>query len=187
MPADIWHKRVKRVDVLERAIAAGWFWLMRISIAAIGRLKRGPENELFERYVDRLKKAGPQVGLEWQALSEFPESREQDAKAKRADEAAQLKAVAGEGARLVTLDERGRTLTSQEFAEILGAWRDDSVRDCALVIGGPDGLDGGLRQSADLALSLGRMTFPHQIARILLVEQLYRAVTILAGHPYHRS
>ncbi|MER0237287.1 23S rRNA (pseudouridine(1915)-N(3))-methyltransferase RlmH [Fulvimarina sp. MAC8] len=160
---------------------------MRISIAAIGRLKRGPEQELFDRYIDRFRKAGPQTGLDWRTLSEFPESRADDADARKAEEAAKLKAATTDGSVLVTLDERGKTLSSEEFAEALAAWRDAGIRDCTLVIGGPDGHEAELRRSADLALSLGRLTFPHQIARILLAEQLYRAVTILSGHPYHRA
>lgn len=160
---------------------------MRISIAAIGRLKRGPEQDLFDRYIDRFRKAGPQTGLDWRALSEFPESRADDANARKAEEAAKLRATLDEGAVLVTLDERGKTLSSEEFAEKLAVWRDAGIRDCSLVIGGPDGHEADLRNSADLALSLGRLTFPHQIARVLLAEQLYRAVTILTGHPYHRA
>ncbi|MEN3792309.1 23S rRNA (pseudouridine(1915)-N(3))-methyltransferase RlmH [Fulvimarina sp. MAC3] len=159
---------------------------MRISIAAIGRLKRGPEQDLFDRYIERFRKTGPQTGLDWRALCEFPESRSGDAEARKAEEAARLKATLDEGAVLVTLDERGKTLSSEEFARALATWRDAGIRDCSLLIGGPDGHDAELRRSADLALSLGRLTFPHQIARVLLAEQLYRAVTILTGHPYHR-
>ncbi|MDY8110109.1 23S rRNA (pseudouridine(1915)-N(3))-methyltransferase RlmH [Fulvimarina sp. 2208YS6-2-32] len=160
---------------------------MRIAIAAIGKMKRGPEQDLFERYVDRMKKAGPQIGLEWRSLSEFPESREASSEARKRDEAARLRAVLEDGTISIVLDERGKTLSSEEFADALKGWRDAGIRDCTLVIGGPDGHERDLRQAADLTLSLGRLTFPHQIARILIAEQLYRAVTILSGHPYHRS
>ncbi|RFC62046.1 23S rRNA (pseudouridine(1915)-N(3))-methyltransferase RlmH [Fulvimarina endophytica] len=160
---------------------------MRLSIAAIGRMKRGPEQDLFERYVDRLKKAGPQVGLEWRGLSDYPEARDGEADLRKRDEAARLKGAIDPSAATILLDERGKTPTSPEFAALLGTWRDAGTRDCALLIGGPDGFDPEMRKSADYVLSLGRLTFPHQIARLLLAEQLYRAVTILSGHPYHRE
>uniref|UniRef100_UPI00035D10FC 23S rRNA (pseudouridine(1915)-N(3))-methyltransferase RlmH n=2 Tax=Brucella/Ochrobactrum group TaxID=2826938 RepID=UPI00035D10FC len=91
------------------------------------------------------------------------------------------------GAALILLDERGKTLGSEAFAAIVGRMRDDGKRQLIVAIGGPDGHDPALRSRADLVLALGELTWPHQIARILIAEQLYRAATILAGHPYHRS
>jgi 23S rRNA (pseudouridine1915-N3)-methyltransferase len=85
------------------------------------------------------------------------------------------------------LDERGRTMSSAEFAQYLGTRRDDGIKHAALLLGGPDGHAASLRSSAQLPLSLGPMTLPHGLARVVLVEQIYRAITILSGHPYHRA
>ncbi len=160
---------------------------MRLTIAAIGRMKAGPERELADRYLDRLKKTGGALGLDYAGLSEFPESRLSTTSERKRDEAARLTAPLAEASVRIVLDERGRTLSSEEFAAALANFRDAGRRDAAVLIGGPDGHDEALRSSADLTLSLGRLTYPHQIARILIAEQLYRAATILAGHPYHRS
>lgn len=160
---------------------------MRLTIAAIGRMKAGPERELADRYLDRLKKTGGALGLDYAGLVEFPESRLSTTSERTRDEAARLTAPLAETSVRIVLDERGRTLSSEEFAGALADFRDAGRRDAAVLIGGPDGHDKALRSSADLTLSLGRLTYPHQIARILIAEQLYRAATILAGHPYHRS
>lgn len=160
---------------------------MRLTIAAIGRMKAGPERELADRYLDRLKKAGPPLGLDYQGLFEHPESRLATTPERKRDEAQRLAASLPDGAVRIVLDETGRLMTSQDFADAIAGFRDGGRRDLGLLVGGPDGHDESLRGGADLVLSLGRMTFPHQLARILLAEQLYRAVTILAGHPYHRS
>ncbi len=160
---------------------------MRLTIAAIGRMKAGPERELADRYLDRLKKTGGALGLDYAGLSEFSESRLSTTSERKRDEAARLTAPLAETSVRIVLDERGRTLSSEEFAAALADFRDAGRRDAAVLIGGPDGHDKALRSSADLTLSLGRLTYPHQIARILIAEQLYRAATILAGHPYHRS
>jgi 23S rRNA (pseudouridine1915-N3)-methyltransferase len=159
---------------------------MRLTVAAIGRMKAGPERELADRYLDRLGKAGGAVGLDYAGLHEEPESRAQGVAERKRDEAARLSAALPDKAVLVLLDERGKTLSSEDFAGRLGTFRDEGVRDLAIVIGGPDGLDPDLRSRAKLVLAFGAMTWPHQIVRILLAEQLYRAVTILSGHPYHR-
>ncbi|MEX6508805.1 23S rRNA (pseudouridine(1915)-N(3))-methyltransferase RlmH [Jiella sp. M17.18] len=160
---------------------------MRLTIAAIGRMKSGPERELADRYLGRLKKAGAPLALDFQSVQEFPESRLGSAVERCREEADRLGAAVPEGAVRVVLDETGKSLSSEDFAAALAKFRDAGRRDLALLIGGPDGHDPALVQGADLLLSLGRMTFPHQIARILLAEQLYRAATILAGHPYHRA
>ena len=90
-------------------------------------------------------------------------------------------------ARIIALDERGKLLTSPQFADHLARWRDDGIRDTALIIGGADGIDPTLRARADLSLSFGKMVWPHMLVRVMLAEQIYRATTILAGSPYHRS
>jgi 23S rRNA (pseudouridine1915-N3)-methyltransferase len=158
---------------------------MRITIAAVGRLK-GPERELVDRYVDRADKAGRQLGLRV-AVREIPESRAGTAAARKNQEAEALLAAAPAGAMLIALDEKGKSLDSTTFADEIARWRDTGTTDLVLVIGGPDGHGGALAARAGLLLSLGPMTWPHQFARLMIAEQVYRAVTILAGHPYHRS
>ncbi|KKX26717.1 23S rRNA (pseudouridine(1915)-N(3))-methyltransferase RlmH [Rhizobium sp. LC145] len=160
---------------------------MRISLFAVGRLKAGPEKELASRYIDRFAKAGPAVGLELAKQIEIAESRAANAETRKREEAAGLEKSLPEGAVLILLDERGKSLDSEAFAELIGRYRDGGKRDMMLAIGGADGLDPELRSRADAVLNLGSMTWPHQLVRILIAEQLYRAVTILAGHPYHRA
>ncbi len=159
---------------------------MRISLFAVGRLKAGPEKDLASRYLDRLAKAGPAIGLELSKLVEVQESRAANAETRKREEASLLEKALPEGAVLVLLDERGKALDSEAFAEVIGRYRDNGKRDLMIAIGGADGLDADLRQRADMVLNLGSMTWPHQLVRILIAEQLYRAVTILSGHPYHR-
>ncbi|MBB4351372.1 23S rRNA (pseudouridine(1915)-N(3))-methyltransferase RlmH [Aliirhizobium cellulosilyticum] len=159
---------------------------MRITLFAVGRLKAGPEKDLASRYLDRFAKAGPAVGLELAKLVEVQESRASNADTRKREEAGVLEKALPEGAILVLLDERGKTLDSQAFSDAVGRYRDNGKRDMMLAIGGADGLDPELRARADLVLNLGTMTWPHQLVRILIAEQLYRAVTILSGHPYHR-
>ena len=102
-------------------------------------------------------------------------------------EAERLLALVPEGAVIVALDERGQDMPSEAFAGRLGRWRDEGQRAVAFLIGGADGLAPLARERAHLLLSLGRMTWPHMLVRVMLAEQLYRATTILAGHPYHRA
>lgn len=159
---------------------------MRISLFAVGRLKAGPEKDLASRYLDRFAKAGPAVGLELSRLVEISESRASNAETRKRDEAALLDKALPEGAILLLLDERGKSLDSESFAGLIGRFRDSGKRDLMVAIGGADGLDPELRDKADAVVNLGTMTWPHQLVRILIAEQLYRAVTILSGHPYHR-
>lgn len=159
---------------------------MRLEIHAVGRMKSGPERELADRYFERLARSGPSIGFEFGGVTEHAESQAQTAAQRRKDEADRLSAPITAGA-IILLDEAGKSLGSAAFAERLGKMRDDGRGTVAFVIGGPDGLDERFRAGAELLLSFGAMTWPHQIARILLAEQLYRAVTILTGHPYHRA
>ena len=159
---------------------------MRLTIAAIGRMKAGPERELVARYLDRLAKTGPAVGLEWAGIVELPESRAPHAPERKRDEAARLRSALPDKAALLFLDETGRSEGSETFANRLSALRDEGLRDAVFVIGGADGIDADWRSEARAVLALGAMTWPHQIVRILLAEQLYRVSTILSGHPYHR-
>jgi 23S rRNA (pseudouridine1915-N3)-methyltransferase len=160
---------------------------MRIGIIAVGRLKAGPEKDLVSRYLDRFAKAGPACGLDFSRVTELNESRASNAATRKREEAVQIDKALPDNALVVALDERGKSWNSEEFAAFVGDHKDRGRRDMVLIIGGADGLDPELRDRADLTLNLGKMTWPHQVVRILLAEQLYRAVTILSGHPYHRS
>lgn len=159
---------------------------MRISLFAVGRLKSGPEKDLASRYLDRFAKAGPAVGLELAKVVEVQESRASSADTRKREEAALLEKSIADGTVLIILDERGKSMDSQAFADLIGRFRDGGKRDLMLAIGGADGHEADMRQRADVVINLGAMTWPHQLVRILIAEQLYRAVTILSGHPYHR-
>jgi len=159
---------------------------MRIAIVAIGRLKNGPEQDLGARYRARAKKVGAQMGLDVGGIRDHAESQLPSADGRREAEAKVLSKGLEDRWRVIALDERGRDTGSVEFAELLGAWRDDGVSDTLFVIGGPDGLHPDLRRRADHVLAFGRATWPHMLVRVLLSEQIYRATTILSGHPYHR-
>lgn len=159
---------------------------MKISLVAVGRMKAGPERDLADRYRDRVDPLARQIGFGAFETIELAEDRARSEAARREAEAAAILSRVT-GGELVVFDERGRTATSADFAEQLRTWRDAGRPKVSLVIGGPDGLDTACRERASLCLSFGRLTMPHQIVRILVVEQLYRAMTILAGHPYHRE
>lgn len=159
---------------------------MRLIIAAVGRLKEA-ERDLYERYITRFDSAGRSLKLGPADLCEVSESRAATAKLRQAEEAERLtKAASGAQVR-IALDEKGRALTSNEFARMLAKLRDEGVQELAIVIGGPDGHGEATRKAASHKVSLGAMTLPHGLARIVLAEQLYRAATILSGHPYHRA
>ncbi len=152
---------------------------MRITLAAVGRAKAGPARDLYEFYAGRLT---------WQlTLKEIEERRPLSPEALKAREGELLLAALPQGARVIALDETGRNLSSARFAEQIGRWRDAGGQDLAIVIGGAEGLAPALRNKADLVLALGAMTWPHLLVRGMIAEQLYRAQTILAGHPYHRA
>ena len=159
---------------------------MRISLFAVGKLKAGPEKELAERYFDRFAKAGPAIGFELGKLTEITESRAGNPDTRKREEGGSLEKLLSDGAQLVILDERGKSLASPDFADLLGNIRDAGKRELIIAIGGPDGHDPQIAARADHMLSFGKMTWPHQMVRFMLAEQLYRAVTILSGHPYHR-
>ena len=159
---------------------------MRLAVVAVGRLKSGPERSLVERYRERAEALGRPLGLSPFDLSEIPEGRARRAPDRRAEEGTALLDKSGPAA-LIAFDERGKTVTSEAFAGLIARWRDDGRPAAACLIGGPDGLDDAIRARADLVLSFGALTLPHQLVRVLVVEQLYRALTILAGHPYHRG
>ncbi len=159
---------------------------MKVTIAAVGRMKAGPERELLDRYVDRAAKQGRGLGITRVEVRETGESRGARADDRRAEEAADLLDGLSDKTTVIALDERGRAMSSEAFATFLGE-RIAEGRDLAIVIGGADGHGEAVRARADLVLAFGAMTWPHQIVRILAAEQIYRATTILAGHPYHRA
>jgi len=138
---------------------------MLLHIVARGRIGRSPEADLVERYLARI--AWPTK------VTELPDRGG--------------KMPGGGGARIVMLDESGDTPGSKAFADRLGRWRDDGVRETRFLIGAADGFGDDERAAADMLLSFGRLTWPHMLARAMLAEQLWRATSILAGHPYHRE
>jgi 23S rRNA (pseudouridine1915-N3)-methyltransferase len=160
---------------------------MRIVLAAIGRMKKGPERELVARYLDRARANGRSLGLAGFDIAEKAESRAGSAVRRKAEEAQALIAACPDGFVRVALDEHGKTTTSERFAADIAAWRDAGRPGVDFFIGGADGLDAALVDSADLVLGFSSLTWPHQLVRIMLAEQLYRATTILSGHPYHRG
>ena len=160
---------------------------MRIVVIAVGRLKQGPERELAETYRKRAEGVGRSLGLRDIEILEIRESRAQDAERRRVEESIAIANVIPERAILVVLDGRGANLDSAALAAQLREWRAEDRAAVCFVIGGADGLADNLRQRANLKLAFGAATWPHQLVRIMLLEQLYRAATILAGHPYHRS
>lgn len=152
---------------------------MRVLVAAVGRIRPGPERALFDHYAKRL--SWPVRVQEIALPHALPPDRQ------REKEGELLLAAVPAGAAMVALDGQGRQLSSEAFAHRLGEWRDSGIRDLAFLIGGAEGLSEAVRSAANLVLSLGEMTWPHLLVRALLAEQLYRAETILAGHPYHRG
>ena len=152
---------------------------MRLVVISIGRLKQGPERELAERYRERFDDIGRKLGFRGLDIHEIPESRARDAATRMAEEAAAISAAIPDKSILVALDERGDNLDSAGFARHLGRWRDEAIA--------ADGLSPDLRRMAKLRVAFGSATWPHQMVRVMLLEQVYRAATILAGHPYHRA
>lgn len=160
---------------------------MRVAVIAVGRLKSGPERELVDRYGRRFLDLSRRLGFRGLEIHEIPESRAQETPVRMAEEAAAIARLIPGDAVAVALDEKGKTLTSAAFAEQLGRWRDESTANIVFVIGGADGLSPELRRRLQMTLAFGPATWPHQLVRIMLLEQIYRAATILAGHPYHRA
>jgi 23S rRNA (pseudouridine1915-N3)-methyltransferase len=160
---------------------------MRLFIAAIGRLKQGPERELAETYRKRAQTTGRPLGWREIEIIEIRESRAQDTERRRVEEAIALANVLPADAVVVVLDHNGESLDSAALAGLLRQWRADDCAAVCFVIGGADGLGQSLFDRASLCLAFGKATWPHQLVRIMLLEQLYRAGTILAGHPYHRA
>jgi len=160
---------------------------MRIIVAAIGRLKQGPETELSERYRKRAAQTGRALGLRDVEIIEIRESRAAEAPKRMIEESIALATIIPQGAAVVLLDSRGENLDSASLANQLAKFRSNDRPAVVFVIGGADGLAPSLHDKAELRLSFGAATWPHQLVRVMLLEQLYRATTILTGHPYHRA
>lgn len=156
---------------------------MRVQLCVVGRLRAGPERALIDDYLSRFDRTGRPLGLGPVSVHEVEDKKGGGMDA----EAALLARAIPQGAFVVALDERGRTMTSPDFAAHLARARDAGRQDMAFLIGGADGLAPALRDRADLTLSFGQMVWPHMLVRAMLSEQLYRAASILAGAPYHRA
>lgn len=152
---------------------------MKYRIIAVGRMRAGPEKEIMESYFSRIS---PRP-----LLVEVEEKRALGGEKLKQAEGRLLSAQVTTGARVIALDENGKNISSRELAGVLQGWRDEGVGETDFIIGGADGLDRELAASADMMLSLGRLTWPHMLVRAMLGEQIYRAGAIMAGHPYHRD
>lgn len=158
-----------------------------IRLAAVGRLKSGPEADLVADYARRAMPLARALGFGGFALREVEAPKSLDGAQRQAREGALLLEAAAGSGMCVAFDERGDEIDSAGFANRLAGWRDNGVGTIAFLIGGADGLSSGARDACRMAISFGRMTWPHMLARTMACEQIYRAMTILAGHPYHRS
>ena len=160
---------------------------MRVVDAAVGRLKQGPERELAERYRKRAADAGRSAGLQAVDVVEIRESRAGDSARRMLEESIAIANVVPDRAATVILDQRGESMSSASFAGRLQGWRAQDKPAVVFIIGGHEGLAPTLRDKASLAIGFGAATWPHQLVRIMLLEQIYRTVTIWSGHPYHRA
>lgn len=161
--------------------------MMRLSLICVGKLKDAQEQAVVARYEKRIAGIGGTLGFSKLETHEIAESRGQTAELRRQKEAQNIMQASAKAHFKLVLDEGGATMTSIKFAQWLGARRDDGISSIAVLIGGPDGHNESIRQSADFTLALSNLTLPHGLARIVFIEQLYRAMTILSGHPYHRD
>ncbi|MEI9997054.1 MAG: 23S rRNA (pseudouridine(1915)-N(3))-methyltransferase RlmH [Rhizomicrobium sp.] len=160
---------------------------MRLHILCVGFGRGTQEGALTDDFVGRALQMGRRLGFTAVTCEEIAVSRDRELKKRMEDEAERLARRVPEGAHVILLDAKGKGMTSEDFAEMLGALRDAGTRDLAFVIGGPDGLAPLPGKKAGRSLAFGPQTWPHLMVRAMLSEQIYRALTILAGHPYHRA
>jgi 23S rRNA (pseudouridine1915-N3)-methyltransferase len=160
---------------------------MRVDVIVVGKIKPGPEKDLFAVFSERFNTQGRNQSLGPLRLIEIEEKRPLARDELALREGEKIISHLPQGAKLISLDERGKSLESKQFAAKLGAWRDEGIQTTAFVIGGAGGLSQPVRDRADLSISFGKLTWPHMLARAMLAEQLFRATTILSGHPYHRE
>ena len=161
--------------------------MTRLLILAVGRLKEPAERALAENYLRRAAPLLKRLGISGVTVRELPEPRASTAELRKRREAGDILKQIDAAAPVLLLDERGENMTSRAFMATLRKLATRGARELVIVIGGPDGVDERLRERADVALALGRMTWPHRLVRIMLAEQLYRAGSIAAGLPYHRE
>jgi len=160
---------------------------MRLTVLAVGFERGTSEGALVEDYIHRAGQLGRNMGFPSVAVEEVSISKVRDAKTRMGEEAEKLAARVPPGAHVVLLDAKGKGMTSEDFADFLGALRDAGTKDLCFVIGGPDGLAPLPGKRSGRSLAFGPQTWPHLLVRAMLAEQIYRALTILAGHPYHRA
>ncbi len=159
---------------------------MKISLHAVGRMKKGPERDLFDRYFDRARAVGKNLNMVVLPVKEHAEGRGQRPLDRKAQEARDLLSHIDDKAYILALDERGKSISSSDFAKLIEKERDCGRGHFCLMIGGADGFDGLIRERADQLISFGAMTWPHQMVRIMAAEQIYRSFCIVSGHPYHK-
>ena len=160
---------------------------MRLTVLAVGFARSTSEGALTEDFVGRAVAIGRRLGFTAVTCDELAVSKERETKKRMADEAERLARRVPDGAHVVLLDAKGKGMTSEDFAEMLGALRDAGTKDLCFVIGGPDGLSALPGKRPGRSLAFGPQIWPHLLVRAMLAEQVYRALTILAGHPYHRA
>jgi len=156
---------------------------MKIHLCVVGRLRNGPEKELIDDYLHRFEKIGRAHGLGPVLVNEVEDKKNGG----MLNEAILLQRVIPKGAKVIILDERGEFISSPNFAKKISSYANNSTSDLAILVGGADGIDPKLREQADYKISFGKMVWPHALVRVMISEQLYRAASILAGSPYHRS
>ena len=159
---------------------------MRLAVIAVGRLKAGPEKTLADEYQARAEGLGRKAGISKLTVTEFAESQQASAASRMAEESRLIAGAMPPKAFSIVLDERGKALTSPALADVMRRQLEQATPDMAFVIGGPDGHTQDTRDRASLLLSFGALTWPHRLARVMLFEQIYRVVTIMVNHPYHR-
>jgi 23S rRNA (pseudouridine1915-N3)-methyltransferase len=160
---------------------------MRIAILAAGLARGTSQGALVDEYLTRSRTIGRQQGIASVAVEEVAVSKLREARARMAEEGEKLAGRIAQGAHVIALDSRGKGMTSEAFAEMLAAMRDAGARDLVFLIGGPDGLDIGPGVKPGRSLAFGPQTWPHLLVRVMLAEQIYRSLTILGNHPYHRG
>ncbi len=159
---------------------------MNIGIIGVGRMKEGAEQILLNRYGERAKKIGKQIGLDGFNIIEIAESKANNKERRKEQEAKLILANIKKNAKIIVLHEGGKNINSAQFTQKIASWRDEGEKELQFIIGGPDGLDKIIMAKADMVLSFSSLTWPHQLVRIMLMEQLYRLTTILTNHPYHK-
>ena len=160
---------------------------MRITLVCVGRAKAAAEQALCDTFLKRARDAGRKLGFSQIELVIVETSHAPSAQARMVQEAERLNRRIPSSAHRIVLDERANSLGSAAFAGHLAALRDSGVRDLIFIVGGPDGLAPNFREDVKEHLSLGPQTWPHLLVRAMLAEQIFRGLSILSGHPYHRG